>query len=188
MFSLLGRSVAGIDPESGTILWRADRAGKTAVVATPVISDDYVFVTSAYGVGCNGFRITRDGTQWSTEELYANTNISNHHGGVVLVDGYVFGSSGGSFRCLDLQSGELEYQGRSVGKGATVYADGHLYLRGESGRVALIEATPSGLREKSRFDQPHRSERSAWAHPVVVNGKLYLRDQDVLLCYDVSKS
>ena len=184
---LTGRSVAGIDPDSGKILWRADRSGKTAVIPTPVVANDIVFVTSGYGVGCNAFRVGKDGNKWSTEELYANKEIANHHGGVVLLDGHVYGSSSGTFRCLQLENGELAYVGRSAGKGATIYADGHLYLRSETGPVALIEATPNGLREKSRFDQPNRSDKRVWAHPVIANGKLYLRDQDLLLCYDVSK-
>lgn len=182
---LTGRSVAGVDPENGDILWKADREGKTAVIATPVVDNDIVFVTSSYGIGCNAFKITNRNGTWDTEELYANEEIANHHGGVVLLDGHVFGSSGGTFRCLDLESGELDFKDRSVGKGATVYADGHLYLRSENGGVALIEATTEGLKEKSRFDQPFRSSNKAWPHPVIANGKLYLRDQDILLCYDV---
>ncbi|TWU46954.1 PQQ-binding-like beta-propeller repeat protein [Rubripirellula reticaptiva] len=182
---LTGESVAGVDTDSGEVLWRAEREGKTAVVPTPVVADDVVFVTSGYGVGCNAFVIKNDDGTWSTEELYANQEIANHHGGVVLVGAHVYGSSGGVFRCLNVTNGELAFEGRSVGKGATVYADGHLYLRGESGDVALIEATPEGLREKSRFEQPDRSDEKAWAHPVISDGKLYLRDQDILLCFDL---
>lgn len=185
---LTGESVAGVAPDSGKLLWLAQREGKTAVVATPVVADDTVFVTSSYGIGCNAFRIVNENGQWATEELYANKEISNHHGGVVLLDGHVYGSSGGAFRCLDLASGELDFEGRSVGKGATIYADGHLYLRSESGPVALIKATPEGLQEVSRFDQPDRSDKKAWPHPVIAGGKLYLRDQDVLLCYDVREN
>ena len=184
---LTGQSVAGIDPDAGKLLWRADRKGKTAVIPTPVVAEDIVFVTSGYGVGCNAFRVGKDGSTWRAEEIYANKEITNHHGGVVLLDGHVYGSTGGTFRCLNLKSGELAYVGRSAGKGATVYADGHLYLRSESGPVALIEATPEGLREKGRFDQPDRSDKKAWPHPVIANGKLYLRDQGVLLCYDVNE-
>ena len=182
---LTGNSVAGIDPDSGKVLWKADRKGKTAVVATPVVADDLLFVTSSYGVGCNAFRVSKKGNAWSTEEVYANREISNHHGGVVLVDGHVYGSSGSTFRCLDLKSGELSFNERSAGKGATLYADGRFYLRSETGPVALIKATPKGLEEKGRFKQPDRSRHRAWPHPVVANGKLYLRDQDILLCYDV---
>jgi len=185
---LTGKSVAGIDPDSGTVLWRADREGKTAVISTPIAQGNTVFVTSGYGIGCNAFRVTKDGTNWRTEQLYANKEIMNHHGGVVFLDGHIYGSSGGTFRCLDLGSGELAYAGRSAGKGATVYADGHLYLRSEAGPIALIKATPTELVETGRFDQPDRSEEKAWPHPVIANGKLYLRDQDILLCYDVKKN
>ena len=185
---LTGKSVAGIDPDSGTVLWHADREGKTAVISTPIVQENTVFVTSGYGIGCNAFRVTQDVTNWQAEQLYANTEITNQPGGGVFLDGHIYGSSGGTFRCLNLASGELAYAGRSAGKGATVYADGHLYLRSEAGPIALIEATPTELVEKSRFDQPDRSEEKAWPHPVIANGKLYLRDQDVLLCYDVQKN
>jgi len=182
---LTGQNVAGIDPETGGILWKAPRVGKTAVVTTPVVEKDIVFVTSSYGVGCNAFKVNRDGSTWSTEEIYANKNIANHHGGVVKLGDHVFGSSGATFRCLDIATGELAFNERSVGKGATTYADGRLYLRSESGPVALIEATTKELKEAGRFKQPDRSNDRAWAHPVVANGKLYLRDHDLLLCYDV---
>ena len=185
---LTGKSVAGIEPNSGTVLWQADREGKTAVISTPIVQENTVFVTSGYGIGCNAFRVTKDGTNWQAEQLYANKEIMNHHGGVVFLDGHIYGSSGGTFRCLNLDSGELAYAGRSAGKGATVYADGHLYLRSEAGPVALIKATPTELVETGRFDQPDRSEEKAWPHPVIANGKLYLRDQDILLCYDVKKN
>lgn len=183
---LTGESVAGIVPETGEILWKAARPGKTAVITNPVVQDDVVFVTSAYGVGCNGFRVSRNGSKWSAEEIYANKDIANHHGGVVLVDGHIYGATGSTFRSLDIETGELGFKERSAGKGATVYADGRFYLRAENGPMALIEATPTGYVEKSRFEQPERSKQKAWAHPVVANGKLYLRDQDLLLCYDVS--
>ena len=181
---LTGQSVAGVDPKTGEVIWKAERAGKTAVIATPVVRDNIVFVTSSYGVGCNGFKINNDGT---AEEIYASTNIANHHGGVILLDDHVYGSSGGTFRCLDIESGELAFNERSAGKGATTYADGHFYLRSEKGPIALIEATDEGYVEVSRFDQPDRSDESAWAHPVVANGKLYIRDQDIMFCFDIRK-
>lgn len=183
---LTGNSVAGIDPKSGKVLWKADRKGKTAVIATPVVKDNIVFVTSGYGVGCNGFRIDRDKDAWKAEEIYSSRKFANHHGGVIGFEGHVYGSSGGSFACMDLKSGELAYRSRSAGKGATVFAEGHFYLRSENGPVALIKASSDELKEVSRFEQPERSDKHSWPHPVVANGKLYLRDQDLLLCYDVS--
>ena len=183
---LTGKSVAGIDPKSGKVLWRAGRSGKTAVITTPVIRENIVWVTSAYGVGCNAFRIDRKDGEWSTEEIHSSRKFANHHGGVIELKGHVFGSSGGTFACMDIKSGELVYRERSAGKGATVYADGHFYLRSENGPVALIEASTEELKEVSSFEQPGRSDKKAWPHPVISNGKLYLRDQELLLCYDIS--
>jgi outer membrane protein assembly factor BamB len=183
---LTGRSVAGIEPETGEVLWMAPRMGKTAVVPTPVVDGDLVFVTSGYGVGCNAFRVKNQGDDWSAEEVYANTDIANHHGGVILLGHHVFGSTEGTFRCANIETGDLDFKARSVGKGAVVLADGHFYLRSEQGPVALLEATTKGYLEVGRFDQPGRSDQRAWPHPVVANGKLYLRDQDILLCYDVT--
>ena len=182
---LTGNSVAGVEPETGKILWRANRKGQTAVITTPVVAKDIVFVTSGYGVGCNGFKISKNGSKWSSEEIYANKTIANHHGGVVLINGYVYGSTGGTFRCIELKSGNEILKERSAGKGSTLYAGDRFILRSEKGPVALIKATPKGMTEISKFEQPNRSEYKAWPHPVVANGNLYLRDQDILLCYKI---
>ena len=113
----------------------------------------------------------------------------NHHGGVVRIGDYVYGySDSGGWTCQELKTGKAVWQERKkLGKGSLVYADGRLYLRNESGKgtVALIEATPDGYKEHGRFDQPNRSDENSWAHPVVAGGRLYLRDQNILLCYDV---
>ena len=183
---LTGKSVAGVEPETGRVLWKAPRQGKTAVIPTPVVDGDIVFVTSGYGIGCNGFQITRKGSAWSAEELYANKEIANHHGGVILVDGHAYGTTGSTFRCVELESGDGVFNERSAGKGSILYAGGRFILRTENGAVSLIEASPEGMAEVSKFKQPDRSEHKAWPHPVIANGKLYLRDQDILLCYDVS--
>ena len=87
--------------------------------------------------------------------------------------------------CLDVKTGEVVWQNRSVGKGSVTYADGHFYVRGENGPMALVEANPKAYVEKGRFEPP-RSDRHAWAYPVVAAGKLLLRDQDKLYCYDIS--
>jgi hypothetical protein len=87
-------------------------------------------------------------------------------------------------RCIDFKTGKSMWQDRSCGKGSLVYADGMLYCRSEQGLVSLVQATPSGFELKGRFDQPERSDRNAWAHPVIAGGRLYLRDQDKLFCYD----
>ena len=186
---LTGESVSGVDADSGKLLWRADRQGRTAVIPTPVSGDDEVFVTSGYNVGCNLFRITAAGDKFKATEVYANKDMKVHHGGVVLVGDYIYGSSDpGILTCMEFKTGKVKWKDRSIGKGSLTYADGHLYLRAEgSGAVALIEATPDGYHETSEFTQPDRSNQHAWPHPVIADGKLYLRDQDLLFCYDVKE-
>ncbi len=179
------KSVAGVAARNGQLLWRADRPGETAVIPTPVTKDGVVFVTSGYNVGCNAFQVGFAGGRFTARELYSGKQMRNHHGGVVLVGDHVYGFDEGVLKCIELKTGREVWADRSVGKGAVAYADGHLYCRSENGPIALVEAMPEGYREKGRFDQPDRSRRQAWPHPVVFGGKLYIRDQDVLLCFDV---
>jgi outer membrane protein assembly factor BamB len=186
---LTGESVGGVAAENGKSLWRASRKGSTAIIPTPIVRNDLVFVTSGYGVGCNLFRVTPSGAGFKAEEVYANKNMVNHHGGVVLVGEHLYGySDGKGWVCMKFENGEMVWSDKALGKGSISYADGHLYLRSEGSRgtVVLIEATPERWREKGRFDQPERSDKEAWPHPVIANGKLYLRDQDKLFCYDLS--
>jgi outer membrane protein assembly factor BamB len=188
---LTDQHVAGIGAKDGNLLWRARRPGSTAVIPTPIFHDNHVFVTSGYRVGCNLFKITPDpGGAFKAEEVYANKDMQNHHGGVVLVGEHLYGHSDSKgWVCMEFKTGKVVWSNRGVGKGAVSFADGMLYTRSEGGAgpIALVEATPAGYKEISRFNQPDRSKKNSWPHPVIANGKLYLRDQDVLLCYNVKK-
>lgn len=180
-------SVAGVGPD-GKLLWRAAREGKTAVIPTPICSGDNVYVTSGYGVGCNLFTVTASGGALTAKQVFANKTIANHHGGVILLGDHVYGyCDSKGWVCQKFATGEIVWSDKKLGKGSIAYADGRFYLRTEAGKgtVALIEATPEGYKEKGRFDQPDRSKANSWPHPVIAGGKLYLRDQDVLLCYDI---
>ena len=186
---LTGGSIAGVSAADGKMLWRAPRRGQTATVPTPLYHDNQVYVTSGYGVGCNLFKIT-PGPEFSAEEVYANKTMANHHGGVVLVGDHLYGfSDGKGWVCQEFKTGKMVWSNKGVGKGSITFADGHLYLRSQDGRgtVALIDASPDGYKERGRFDQPNRSDKNSWPHPVIAGGKLYLRDQDMLLCYDLQK-
>jgi outer membrane protein assembly factor BamB len=178
-------NVGGIGAKDGKLLWRSERAGKTAIVDTPIYHDGIVFVSSAYGIGCHAFRVTASGGAFKSEPAYSGTQFSSHHGGAILVGEHVYGLGDGALKCVELKTGKVVWQDRSVGKGSIAYADGLLVCRGEKGSVALADASPAGYKEKGRFEQPDRSKEFAWAHPIVFGGKLYIRDQDVLLCYDV---
>jgi outer membrane protein assembly factor BamB len=182
--------VFGVAANDGRVLWEAARKGATAVVPTPIVYSNYVYVTSGYNVGCNLFRVETAGGGFRAEQVYANKALDNHHGGVIRIGEHIYGHSDrNGWVCQNLKSGEVVWSSKQLPKGALAYADGHFYLRSESGKgtVALIEAIPTAYREKGRFHQPDRSGANSWAHPVVANGKLYLRDQDILLCYDVKK-
>ncbi len=185
---LTAESVVGVNP-IGAVLWRAERRGKTAVVPTPIVKGNQVYVTSGYGVGCNLFEVERIVSRFDTKQTYAERSMASHHGGALLIGDYVYGyCDARGWICQELATGELKWTEKSqVGKGSLVYADGCLYLRAEDdGIVGLIKATPDGYEETGRFIQPGFGKPKTWPHPVVADKKLYLRDQDILLCYDVA--
>lgn len=115
--------------------------------------------------------------------------MKNHHGGMVQVGDYIYGANEQILTCLEAKTGSVAWQDRlnSDGKGAITFADGQLYFRSEQGPMYLIDADPAEVRIRGQFEQPERSNQRAWARPVVADGKLFLRDQDILLCYDVSE-
>lgn len=170
----------------GQPLWHYDApANGTANCSTPVTKGDFVFAASGYGTGGGKARISRRGRSWNVEEVYFVNKMQSHHGGFVLVDDFLYGTNDSVLLCIDWNTGAIKWQDRSVGKGSIAFADGMLYVRGENGELALVEATPTGYREKGRFQQPDRSNKRAWPHPVVAAGKLYLHDWDRLLCYEL---
>jgi len=186
IIQFLRGGVVGVAAKDGKFLWRYQNpANGTANCATPIYRDSLVFAASGYGTGGGLARLMASPTGVTATEVYFTRRMQNHHGGVVLVGDSLYGFDGSNLTCLNFKTGEVAWSDRSVGKGSLVCADGHLYVRGERGTVALVEATPAGYVEKSRFEQPDRTSQPAWAHPVVAGGRLYLRDQDLLLCYAV---
>ena len=175
----------GIRASDGKPMWNyAPAANRTANIATPVFSNGKVFYTSAYGTGGGLLRLTAQGGEVKAAEAYFTREMKNHHGGVVLVDGYLYGFNDTILTALNFETGKMAWRDRSVGKGSLTYADGHLYILGETNGVGLVEATPAGYREKGRFQIPD-SGLPAWAHPVVSGGRLYIRNQGSLAAYDI---
>lgn len=181
---------AGVNAADGKVLWTVPFGGRTAVIPTPIFKDGQVFVAAGYGVGCKSVKL---GSSAEPEFLYENQDMVNHHGGVILVGDYLYGHSDkGGWTCMDFKTGAVKWQEKSkLGKGAAHCADGMLYLLDESnGTVALVEASPNGWNEHGRFKlEPQTTQRNPkgkiWTHPVVSNGKLYLRDQELIFCFDV---
>ena len=193
---LTGKTLVGVAASDGKFLWRYDKPANRMAIncATPIFHDGMVFASSAYGAGGGLVKLSKDADgSVKAEEVYATTDMQNHHGGMILLDGYLYGASGGNeggaLVCLDFKTGKVMWDQRdSAGrraKGSVALADGRLYYRMESGTMLLIEPSPKQYIERGRFEQPDRSRAPAWPYPVIANGKLYIRDQDVLLCYDV---
>ena len=175
----------GVRASDGKLMWRNSSASNgTANIATPVYSDGKVFFTSSYGAGGALLGLKASGNEVHAQEIYFTRDMRNHHGGVVLVNGYIYGYNDSILTCLEFASGKMVWRDRSVGKGAVTYADGHLYILGEDNVVGLVEATPAGYREKGRFSIADQGLPS-WAHPVVSGGRLYIRNQGTLTSYDV---
>ena len=180
-------SVAGVGVRAsdGKLMWSyTPVANRTANVATPIFHQNKVFYTSAYGTGCALLGLKTEGGQVKAEEIYFSKEMQNHHGGVVLVGAHLYGFSNAILTCMEFETGKVMWKDRSVGKGSLTFADGHLYLFSENNVVGLAEATPEGYKEKGRFTVEDQGLPS-WAHPVVCGGKLYIRNQGMLSCYDV---
>ncbi|MDB4561654.1 PQQ-like beta-propeller repeat protein [bacterium] len=188
---LTQKTLVGIAADDGRVLWTYPWPGRIAVVPTPIFRDGKVYIACGYGVGCGLVKITKD----SAEEVYENKIMKNHHGGVILVGDHLYGYSDGlGWVCQDFETGEQVWaEKNALGKGAIACADGMLYCVDEgSGEVVLIEASPQGWNEKGRFKLDPQSEfRSPrgkiWTHPTIANGKLYLRDQEIVYCFNIKK-
>jgi outer membrane protein assembly factor BamB len=193
---LTGRGVVGVRAADGRHLWTYNRiANNVANIPTPVVRGDHVFTSTGYQTGAALLKLERAGDGVAAREVYfleART-LQNHHGGLVLVGDHLYGGHGhnrGFPICVELATGKVAWGGdvRNAGTGsaAVVFADGHLYFRYQNGTVLLIEATPAGYREKGSFTLPGVT-RPSWPHPVVADGRLYLREQDALYVYDVRR-
>lgn len=194
--TLVGRGVIGVDAKSGELLWGYNQvANGTANIPTPIVKGDFVFCSSGYGDGGTALlRISKQGKGLSAEEVYFRdaSTLQNHHGGMILIGDYVYMGNGhnqGFPVCIELKTGKAKWgpeRGPGAESAAIAYADGNLYFRYQDGTMALIEATPKAYKLKGKFKLATHNGQS-WPHPVIAGGKLYLRDQNDLLCYDLRK-
>jgi outer membrane protein assembly factor BamB len=194
---LTATTLVGVSAKDGKLLWRYDRASTTHRIncSTPLYHDGMVFAASAYDGGGGLVKLSKDGKGGvNADEVWFSRKMQNHHGGMILFDGCLYGAiggnGGGDLICLDFKNGNVLWDGRDLPgrpapKGSLLLADGRLYYRTEKGTMLLIEPNSKEYLERGRFEQPDRSKEPAWPHPIIANGKLYLRDQDNLFCYDV---
>ena len=180
-----GRAGVGVRASDGKLMWRYERvSNRTANIATPIVQDNKVFYTSDYDTGCALLGLKAQGGEVKAEEIYFSREMMNHHGGVVLINGYLYGFNNAILTCIEFTTGKMIWRDRSVGKGTLTYADGLLYLLGENNVVGLAEASPAGYKELGRFQIADQGWPS-WAHPVVCGGRFYIRNQGTLACYNI---
>ncbi len=195
---LVGRGLVGVAASDGRFLWGYNRiANRTANISTPIVRATWVFASTGYQTGAVLLELQKapDGGVLAKELYFLDPKtLQSHHGGLVLVGNHLYGGNGhnrGFPICVEFTTGKVAWGGdiRNAGSGsaAVVYADGNLYFRYQNGVMLLIQATPEGYRERGSLTIPDVRQPS-WSHPVVVDGKLYLREQDTLYCYDVRKS
>ncbi|HXI89544.1 MAG TPA: PQQ-binding-like beta-propeller repeat protein [Blastocatellia bacterium] len=192
----LSKGVVGVDAKTGQFLWRyAEVAKGMAQMVTPVARDGYVY-GGAQGIGGGAVHLKADADGVAAEKVYFARGLPNDIGGSVLVGEYLYGTTDAGLVAAEFTTGKVKWQGEGIGSGSVAYADGQLYLHGQNGNVALIEATPEAYREKGRFTPPVQPKRKrlgpypekAWTYPVIANGRLYIRDIGTLWAYDIKAS
>lgn len=196
--TFLDKGIVSVDAATGAVLWRDGRTadGSAANAPTPVINGNVVYHATAQ-TGGGAVRVSVKDGKVTTEPLYAEKRLPGMTGGTVLVNGTLYGSNMVSLMAVDFATGAVKWQVRSIGAASLAAADGLLFLHGENGDVALVEASPDAYKEKGRFTPPNQPQRragtpsgdsKAWSHPVLANGRLYVRDLGTLWVYDVKGS
>jgi len=188
---LLQKGLVGVEARTGKFLWRFDKpvSRYNANIPSPVFGDGIVYVGSA-GTGGGAVRLQVKDGGVASEVLYFKSTLPSAIGGAVKLGDYLYGTTGSALLCLEFRTGEVKWKDRALGAASLCFADGRLYLHGENGEVALVEASPEGYSEQGRFRPPDPPKRAndmekAWVYPVVAGGRLYLRDHNCLWCYEI---
>jgi outer membrane protein assembly factor BamB len=189
ILTMTSRATIGVHADSGDLLWRFEHVTPwDENIFSPIFHDGQVFISTGHRVGSVMLKVAVQGQKAAVEEVWRSKDLDNHHGGVVLLDGYLYGSLWTpGWACLEWKTGRTMYSERGVGKGSLTYADGMLYTLSENGQMGLVPATPQGHTVVSRFQLPAGGEGPVWAHPVVCGGRLYVRHGDCLYVYNVRR-
>lgn len=195
--TFLDKGLVAVDASTGAMLWRDDRTGKdsAANIPTPVVDNNGIVYHATAQTGGAAVRVAVNQGKVTTQPLYAEKRLPGANGGSVLLNGTMYGTNSASLMAVDFATGAVKWQERGIGTASIAVADGLLFLHGENGDVAMVEPSPTAYREKGRFTPPNQPQRRggggptgpsvAWAHPVVANGRLYIRDLNTMWAYDV---
>ncbi len=177
--------IIGVDASDGKLLWSYKHPNEWSVHPnTPLYANGGIFCFSGYGQGGVKLKLSADGSSVSKD--WVNENLDSRIGGMVLVKDYLYGSGDThrEWRCVDWKTGEEKYASKEIGKGTVIYADGMLYCYSDRGELALAEATPSGFNLKGRA-KVELGNKEHWAHPVISDGKLFIRHGNCLIVYKI---
>ena len=189
----LYKGVVGVDAKTGQFLWRYDETKAIANMPMPIAYDGYVYTAKEH-IGGGLVHLKPAGEGVAAEQVYLTRGLPNSVGGAVLLGDTLYGTNDKGLMAIEFTTGKVKWQTDGIGPSSVFYADGRLYLHGENGEVALVEASPESYREKGRFTPPDQPKRvsgpmeRAWPYPVVANGRLYIRDLGSLWCYDVKEA
>ncbi len=189
--TLTNRAAIGVNADGGDLLWRFEHLTPfEEMITMPLYHDGHVLV-STRTTGTVLLKLEVEGKRAAVREVWRTGNLDNQHGGVILLDGFVYGAchinNSARWVCLDWRTGAQQYAEHGIGKGSLTYADGMFYMMNESGTVGLVRAIPSAHQVVSQFKLPRGGEGPTWAHPVVCGGRLYIRHDDFLYVYDVRR-
>lgn len=177
--------IIGLDAKTGKMLWDYPHTNRWQVHAnTPIFYNGDLFCFSGYGQGGVKLDLSDDGS--SVKKDWFKVELDSRIGGMVVVDGYLYGSGdkGREWRCVNWETGEETYADKTIAKGVTIYADGMLYCYSDRGELALVEANPKNFKIRSQT-KVELGTGQHWAHPVINNGRLFVRHGDVLIAYKI---
>ncbi|MHC4362062.1 MAG: outer membrane protein assembly factor BamB family protein [Planctomycetota bacterium] len=182
VLTMVAKSVVFVDIETGEVVFRILHTARYDISAVaPIFKNGMLYVTNGYGYGGIMYEIAPDFSGYTKK--WTDKKLDCHHGGVIFLDGHIYGAGSKEWVCLELATGKVKWHAKGVGKGSVTYADGMLYCYGEKkGTLALVEATPAGYKERGSFDIPMGTAQH-WAHPVISNGRLYIRHGNALMAY-----
>jgi outer membrane protein assembly factor BamB len=180
-----GEGVGGYDATSGQELWRFPWQTYTEInVAQPIVlDDDQVFISSGYGTGCALLKVSHHDGRWSVEAVWRKKTMQSKFANPVAYRGYIYGLNDGTLGCIDQRTGERKWRGERYGHGQLLLAGDLLVILSEWGEIVLVEASPEGPREVAKFQA---IEGKTWNYPALANGKIYVRNDMEMACYDLA--
>ena len=188
---MLSNGLVGVAAKTGQFLWRYAKTVSRfkANIPSPVARGGQIYSAGA-GTGGGLIKLKGGGTAVEAEQVYFAASLPTAIGGAVLIGDYLYGTGQPGLTCTEFGTGQVKWENPGLGAASLCFAEGRFYLHGENGEVGLVEATPDGYREKGRFAPPEQPKRShpmekAWVYPVVADRRLYIRDHNMLWCYDV---